>query len=239
MDEKELLDNLRIVKKVLDEHGIFYWLGGGSLLGAVRAGKFIPWDFDVDLKYFYEDRGKIKKVKENIEKRYGIKIGAKKSGIELCWYKIEGDYAIEEYYVPNVTLIRQLLDYFHNIIIYGKDMVGEGRIPPKITQIIFKIFYSFNLEIREKLDLIILKIYKKFEKGGSMYIRKKLPARFFKNFEKVKLYDMEFYAPSPVEEYLELLYGKDWRIPKKNWYEMRYKGKTMESIDDLKTLEGG
>ena len=237
MDEMELLRNLRIVKNVLETHKIFYWLGGGSLLGAVRSGKFIPWDFDIDLKYFYEDREKIKEVIKELEEKYGIKIGAKKSGIELCWYKIGGDYAIEEYYVPNTTLVRQVLDYLHNVIISGKEMIGQGRMPPSITRLIYRIIYSLSSKNRQRLDLFILKIYKKFEKGGSTYIRKKLPAKFFKNFEKVRLYDMEFYAPSPVEEYLELLYGADWRIPKKNWYEMRYKGKAIETINDLKNSE--
>ncbi len=230
MDQEELLKNLRQVKKVLDEHGVFYWLGGGTLLGAVRSGKFIPWDFDVDLKYFYEDKDKIKEVIKDIEERYGIRIGAKESGIELCWYKIEGDYAVEEYYVPNVTLIRQLLDYFHNVIIYGEDMVGQGRVPPKITKVIYSLIYSLHPDYRKKLDEIVLAFYRRFERGGSTYIRKKLPAKFFKKFEKVKLYDMEFYAPSPVEEYLELMYGKDWRIPKKNWYVGRFEGNNMKSI---------
>ncbi len=226
MDEEELLHNLRIVKKILDKHGIFYWLGGGTLLGAVRSGRFIPWDFDVDLKYFYEDREKVKEAIKEIEKQ-GIKIGAKKSGIELEWYKIEGDYAIEEYYVPNVTLIRQFLDYLHNVIYYGKSMIGQGRVPPKITKLIYKIVYSLPEDLRKKLDSFIMRIYKKFEKSGSLFVVKKLPAKYFKNFTKVKLYDMEFYAPSPVEEYLELLYGKDWRIPKKNWYVGRFENKTI------------
>ena len=227
MNEDKLLYNLKIVKKVLDEYGIFYWLGGGALLGAVRSGKFIPWDMDVDLKYFYKDKEIVEKAIKDIEKRYKLKIGAKNSGIELCWYKIEGDYAVEEYYVPNVTLIRQLLDYFHNVIIYGEDMVGQGRVPPRITKYLYKITYSLSPQMREKLDKIIMNFYRKFEKGGSTFVEKKLPARLFKNFEKVKLYDMEFYAPSPVEEYLELLYGKDWRIPKKNWYVGRFEGKNI------------
>jgi len=40
-------------------------------------------------------------------------------------------------------------------------------------------------------------------------------ARFFDRPKKIKIYDMEFYAPDPVEEYLTEEFGRDWRIPNK------------------------
>ena len=43
---KEILDH---TVKILDANNVRYWLQGGTLLGAIRHGGFIPWDDDIDI----------------------------------------------------------------------------------------------------------------------------------------------------------------------------------------------
>lgn len=44
--ELEIMDE---IDRVCQDHGVQYYLGYGSLLGAVRHGGFIPWDDDMDI----------------------------------------------------------------------------------------------------------------------------------------------------------------------------------------------
>ena len=52
--ENSLISLLWQVKEVLDTHNIELWLECGALLGAVRNGKIIPWQDDIDLGAWQE-----------------------------------------------------------------------------------------------------------------------------------------------------------------------------------------
>ena len=44
-----LLEMLKVIDGLCTRHGLRYYLHGGTLLGAVRHGGFIPWDDDADI----------------------------------------------------------------------------------------------------------------------------------------------------------------------------------------------
>ena len=48
LDPAVAAERLKLVKRIFDEQGITFWIGSGTLLGAVREGRFIPWDDEMD-----------------------------------------------------------------------------------------------------------------------------------------------------------------------------------------------
>lgn len=70
---KLYVELLVFVDKVCAKHDIDYWLGFGTLLGAVRHGGFIPWDDDIDLVALRRDYDKLIEVLPKELERYGLK----------------------------------------------------------------------------------------------------------------------------------------------------------------------
>ncbi|XP_046662535.1 fukutin-related protein [Homalodisca vitripennis] len=50
-----LRQTARHVLEQLEEARVRYWLEGGSLLGAMRGGDILPWDYDIDIGIYRED----------------------------------------------------------------------------------------------------------------------------------------------------------------------------------------
>lgn len=66
-----LLEMILEVDRICKKHHITYYLGGGTLLGAVRHQGFIPWDDDADLIFRREDYVKFRRVvKKELDPRY-------------------------------------------------------------------------------------------------------------------------------------------------------------------------
>ena len=64
---------LEEIDRICRKHAISYWLDGGSLLGAVRHGGFIPWDDDIDIAMPLDDARRFAEIAP-AELREGLRL---------------------------------------------------------------------------------------------------------------------------------------------------------------------
>ena len=68
--QQMLLDMMLDLDRICRKHGIEYSLLGGTMLGAVRDGGFIPWDDDIDLVFTNEALNRLAEVLPQETDRY-------------------------------------------------------------------------------------------------------------------------------------------------------------------------
>lgn len=230
MDEKVAVSALKQVKEVLDKYGVEFWLDSGTLLGAVRDGKFIPWDGDIDLGIwdtqiskisasFHEFRHKEFDILFFEWKGY-ITIGlGKDCPIQVMIYCLSNDKATQTEFMhfEEGKRMRQVLDYLHRVLSEYCHVVEYSRMPTCITKILYKIVAALPHSLRELFGRIVLVIYEKYEKIRSRAIHISVPSHYFTNLSTIRFYGMEFRVPAETEEYLAYRYGKGWKIPKEDY----------------------
>ena len=78
------LDLLDVFEKFCREHGIRFFLGFGTLLGAFRHQGFVPWDDDVDILMFREDFERLKLLWQEFSYPYFLQNELSEPGV---WYR--------------------------------------------------------------------------------------------------------------------------------------------------------
>lgn len=83
------LEMLKEVDRICKKHNLQYYLSGGTLLGAVRHGGFIPWDDDLDIFLVRKDYDKLAQVMDKeLDKRMFYQDWHKEKGYPYNFAKI-------------------------------------------------------------------------------------------------------------------------------------------------------
>ncbi|MFX0126142.1 MAG: hypothetical protein ACFFAE_21150, partial [Candidatus Hodarchaeota archaeon] len=72
----------------------------------------------------------------------------------------------------------------------------------------------FPSRLRKLIEFCVHIIYKKMPLRDVSW---KVPVHYLSKFSIITFYGMEFKVPAKTEEYLTARYGKDWKIPKRDW----------------------
>lgn len=213
---------------------INYSLHGGTLIGAMRYGDFIPWDDDADVTLMSWDYIKLKdyidahpELDFRLVDTDGISCRfqrTKLDGHPMCWLDI-----IEYNYITG-NKIGQKIKIFTLITLYAMGQSKEHvktatrKKHSSISLFIYKILYYLGFLFgKQRILLIHKKVRRKWFNGEKKFIHRSndqagslsyiLPVEWYSNYKRVSLHEYMFLITTCYDEMLTQCYGKDWLIP--------------------------
>lgn len=86
------LEIVAVIDRICRENGIDYFIDGGTLLGAVRHGGFIPWDDDIDIGMPKDDFDRFCEIAPALlPKGYSLHTSTNTKGFSALWAKVFKD----------------------------------------------------------------------------------------------------------------------------------------------------
>lgn len=239
MNESQAISALFLTKKILDELNIEFMLSCGVLLGAVRDGKFIDWDYDIDLGTSEKFIQHMEYICEKFEEAGASTYYSKYTNVIAIYYQgitIDLDFwrDHQNYKVMPMRLIENTIGkiiYFIEWVLlyspashansknYSKNKVKYPYIRYAACKITDKIFSE-----KAKINTCIL-LTKLAKMTGNRRGLVKIPLSVFEHDKTINFYNTEFKIPSDTEKYLETYYGIDWKTPKREWEYISKSGK--------------
>lgn len=196
---------LRIVHEICQKHNIQYWLGYGTLLGALRHGGFIPWDDDLDICMTREDYNKALIILPDELKKFNISMGEPtpkkisiniwKAGLVLDIFPAD---SVDSSLIKNRDdLRRRLVDYRKYFVKHRFDSTeslekAKNKIigPPAMHNPIWYHNVEFNADsCLYENDMIF-------------------------PLKKMTFEGYEFFVPNDCHRYLTVKYGDYMSVPK-------------------------
>jgi len=239
--EEPLIELLREVKDILDEHNVEFWLECGTLLGAVRDGKFIPWEEDLDFGAWQEQLPK--PIKDSIAKAFknkGFRIwvtencitvkNSEKAFADINFYHLVGNNAVVYRKEPK-NLIGLLLYMFYKTLLvpyYYKIDLSKGR-KVFVRSIFVILSRMLPLILREKIAERAIAVYDNSDTTDVSWV---VPSHYITELSTMNFLGMQFNIPAKTEEYLAYRYGQGWRTPRQDWITTRDDGAVNKKIFD-------
>ena len=207
--------------KICEDNDLTYFIYGGSLLGAVRHGGFIPWDDDVDVIMFRKDFDKLNEImkKNSCEKYnfynvlneetyfYTFARLTLKGTIFAEWWAEQVDY------VPNIFIDIFILDNIPNNKIKRFFHMKSSFLLNQLTMYAYIKYDNFS-----KLKKII--------QQTAYYMLKIIPIspqtikqKCVKTYEKYKNEECDQVCDFPAMCQLPIYDKKDWLPLKKTKFE--------------------
>lgn len=194
-NEANLKEALFMFKDFMDEHDIKFVIVGGTLLGAYRDKRLLPWDDDIDVEIVFHDYDDFVNTDIFALLRDGYKKGFK----DVRWGH---EFIVDRKYLkyPEIALLpeeQQWREFLKVDPKWRSERLGfhwHGSNPS------IEILKDANGWVRIDCTVSIKGIHKSYD----IFYREQ-------KFDIVELYDRVFYASSNVLTYFLTYYGENWK----------------------------
>lgn len=242
--QNKILDIMKYIDHLCRQHGIIYYIMGGTALGAVRHGGFIPWDDDLDIFMTPAEYTKFKKFFDaNKNEQFVLQEWRTTPDyLEYAKVRMNGTTFIEKAFQNRKDMHQGI---YVDIMILHK--VPDNRMIQKLVYYESKFVTLYALSQRnwkpktkgQAIALKFLKIlpsklitkccYKRIYKydgmkSGFKYCYWITPAKFknglfdpsfFSDPVDVSFEDTVLLGSAKIKEYLEYRYGDYMQLPSK------------------------
>ena len=217
--------NLKILIDLFNKHKINYWICHGTLLGIIRDKKLIPWDHDIDIGVLENEISRkiipiilkkegFKEIKKTFLNDDGMMKFTRNGGreVDINFYKIDKEkkIAFVKWYIPKNFLMKIV-----DVLSFAKNYKGR----------LYKIINM--LSFTEKFFLWLKKI---FVKKGIFYSHAGYSHKidYTMKLKKHNFSGLNVFIPINFEEYLEDIYGINWRTPIRNYNWVKHSPSTIK-----------
>lgn len=232
------------------ENGVEYFLVGGSALGAVRHGGFIPWDDDVDLGMLRPEFERMEALFAQSGNRIGPYVYSPVIGqvipdapIGHLLYLPEGKYDKAD--APKLDIhpidglpkgkwkrnVQRFFSIVHYMAVYRHPTKNKGKAAHLISKVLVKVTTDGMFDVYAKASRKIIAAYDAYKAeevcslfGLAGYHNEVMRRELLVPCQKVLFEGHSLPIPGMEKEYLEKLYGNYNCLPKEEQREPKHEG---------------
>ena len=242
--QDKILEVMKYIDAICRKHGIEYYIMGGTALGAIRHGGFIPWDDDLDIFMTPAEYEKFKAaMAADGNKKFVLQEWRTvNQHLEYAKVRMNGTTFIEQAFrnrtdlhqgiyvdimmlpkVPESTLIQKLV-YIESkfVTLYG--LSQRNRIPKStIEAILLKIMKILPTQLMARCCYRHIYKYEDMQEGfkwcywitPAKFRSGLFDKHFFEEPVDIPFEDTVLYGSKHIKEYLTYRYGNYMKLPSK------------------------
>lgn len=187
------------IGRVLERHGITWWVDSGTLLGLTREARILPWDHDIDLSCWMPDDGLEPGIFNDL-RDLGYRVTSHRLRSEPFVLKMRS----RERMPVEVKLWRPLGDWAWCPV----KAPDPAPFVWRLVRLPIRMLWQ-HTSVLDRVRLPTMPI-------GAM----RVPTQFIANLDALAIEGVSVPVPADATGYLSWRYG-DWRVPERDWFYRR------------------